>query len=123
MLGHKWPGNVRELENAVERAVILAESGKKIGPELLGLESLSMASVKASNHARKVVPSKSADPDADFDEGDLPSMEEVEKRHILKALDVTEGNRTKAAALLSINVRTLRNKIRQYKLEGEAVPG
>ena len=123
MLGHKWPGNVRELENAVERAVILAESGKKIGPELLGLESLSMASVKASNHTRKVVPIKSADPDADFDEGDLPSMEEVEKRHILKALDVTEGNRTKAAALLSINVRTLRNKIRQYKLEGEAVPG
>ena len=123
MLGHKWPGNVRELENALERAVILAESGKKIGPELLGLESLSMASVKASNHTRKVVPIKSADPDADFDEGDLPSMEEVEKRHILKALDVTEGNRTKAAALLSINVRTLRNKIRQYKLEGEAVPG
>ena len=123
MLGHKWPGNVRELENAVERAVILAESGKKIGPELLGLESLALASSKNSNHARKTVASNVSGPDADFDEGDLPSMEEVEKRHILKALDVTGGNRTKAATLLSINVRTLRNKIRQYKLEGEAVPG
>ena len=41
ILGHEWPGNVRELENAVERAVILAESGKKIEAELLGIASAS----------------------------------------------------------------------------------
>ena len=54
--------------------------------------------------------------------GVLPTMEEVERRHILRALESVEGNRTKTAELLGINVRTLRNKIRQYKLGGEEVP-
>ena len=39
-LAHDWPGNVRELENALERAVILADSGKKIEAELLGITSV-----------------------------------------------------------------------------------
>ncbi|MED5279937.1 MAG: helix-turn-helix domain-containing protein [Verrucomicrobiota bacterium] len=45
------------------------------------------------------------------------SMEEVEKRHILKVLGACEGNRTHAAEKLGLNVRTLRNKIKQYGLE------
>jgi DNA-binding protein Fis len=49
-------------------------------------------------------------------------MEEIERSHILLALESTSGNRTKTAELLGINVRTLRNKIRQYKLEGVEVP-
>ena len=49
-------------------------------------------------------------------------MEEIERDHILQALAATGGNRTKAAELLAINVRTLRNKIRQYKIDGESVP-
>ena len=49
-------------------------------------------------------------------------MEEIEREHILQALKATGGNRTKAAELLAINVRTLRNKIRQYKIDGESVP-
>ena len=49
-------------------------------------------------------------------------MEEIEREHILQALKATSGNRTKAAELLAINVRTLRNKIRQYKIDGKSVP-
>ena len=40
ILAHDWPGNVRELENALERAVILADAGKKIEPDLLGIKSV-----------------------------------------------------------------------------------
>ena len=56
------------------------------------------------------------------EKGEILTMEELEKNHILRALESTSGNRTKTSELLGINVRTLRNKIRQYKLEGEAVP-
>ena len=123
MLAHTWPGNVRELENAIERAVILAEQGKAIGPDLLGLGTNSVmltarpsSSVKAPNGALA----------AHLKEGsgeiEIPTMEEIEREHILLALESTGGNRTKTADLLEINVRTLRNKIRQYKLEGTEVP-
>ena len=44
ILSHGWPGNVRELENAVERAVIIADSGKKIEAELLGIKPISSKS-------------------------------------------------------------------------------
>jgi len=110
MLEHRWSGNVRELENAVERAVILAENGKAIGPDLLGLHSGSgISSTKGTSNWT----------DAN---GALATMEEVERQHILRALQSVEGNRTKTADLLGINVRTLRNKIRHYKLDGEEVP-
>jgi DNA-binding NtrC family response regulator len=123
MRDHIWPGNVRELENAVERAVILADHGKKaIGPELLGLGGVPVS--LQSHLAKSSVPTGST-PDegsaAEEIEGIL-TMEEIEREHILQALKATSGNRTKAAELLAINVRTLRNKIRQYKIDGESVP-
>ena len=49
-------------------------------------------------------------------------LEEVERRHILHALSRTSGNRTQAAELLSISIRTLRNKINQYRIEGIEIP-
>ena len=65
----------------------------------------------------------SAIPDAEAEGGgEILTMEEVERLHIIRALEATGGNRTKAAETLRINVRTLRNKIRQYKLDGEEVP-
>ena len=105
---HTWPGNVRELENAVERAVILAETGKAIEADLLGLGNLSVAKTKAS---------KSTKDSLYMEPGTEESMEEVEKRHILKVLGACEGNRTHAAEKLGLNVRTLRNKIKQFGLE------
>ena len=102
---HAWPGNVRELENAVERAVILSERGKQIEGDLLGLKSVS---VKSSNDTDKSI--------SDSD-GGLESMEDVEKRHIKNILDACGGNRSNAAKKLGLNVRTLRNKIKQYGFE------
>ena len=102
---HNWPGNVRELENAVERAVILSERGKQIEGDLLGLKS---DSVKSSNNPDKSI--------SDSD-GELESMEDVEKRHIKNILDACGGNRSNAAKKLGLNVRTLRNKIKQYGFE------
>ncbi len=100
---HAWPGNVRELENAVERAVILAEKGMPIEADLLGLKS---------NSSSKIVKSEKSS-----DTKDIASMEEVEKNHIQNALAFCNGNRTHAAEKLGLNVRTLRNKIKQYDLE------
>ncbi|MFP6854792.1 MAG: sigma-54 dependent transcriptional regulator [Opitutales bacterium] len=122
MLAHRWPGNVRELENAVERAVILAENGKAISPDLLGLgasgaiiDASTKTMIKSANGDDAAVHAHQAN-------GEISTMEEIERSHILLALDSTSGNRTKTAELLGINVRTLRNKIRQYKLEGQEVP-
>ena len=105
---HNWPGNVRELENAVERAVILSDPGKKIEAELLGLGNLSIP----------VASKKSIATSKEKAEGqaEIESMEEVEKRHIAKVLADSDGNRTHAAEKLGLNVRTLRNKIKQYSL-------
>ena len=106
---HSWPGNVRELENAVERAVILAEPSKSIEAELLGLGHLGDSKTKSSKSMKEKLSIESG-----IDE----SMEEVEKRHIMKVLTVCEGNRTHAAEKLGLNVRTLRNKLKQYEFEG-----
>jgi two-component system, NtrC family, response regulator AtoC len=122
MRDHIWPGNVRELENAVERAVILADQGKAIGPELLGLGGVPVSlQSQMAKHSVPVVSIQDAGAPAEGIEAIL-SMEEIERDHILQALKATGGNRTKASELLAINVRTLRNKIRQYKIDGESVP-
>ncbi len=101
---HNWPGNVRELENAVERAVILADKGKSIEADLLGLQDTFEKSSKASKEM------------SESSSGEIQSMEEVERKHIEKALAACEGNRTHAAEKLGLNVRTLRNKIKLYEL-------
>ena len=102
---HNWPGNVRELENAVERAVILAEKGNAIEADLLGLNVFT---------GNKSIDSSTG---SETEIGEIESMEEVERKHIQNALQAFDGNRTHAAEKLGLNVRTLRNKIKQYDLE------
>ena len=92
----------------MERAVILSDPGKKIEAELLGLGNLSIPVATKKN----IVAGKEK---AGEKEG-VDSMEEVEKRHISKVLSDCDGNRTHAAEKLGLNVRTLRNKIKQYSL-------
>ena len=108
---HGWPGNVRELENAVERAVILADAGKKIDAELLGLGHLPLP----FGEKTKKVPVQESEKVTEDE--DVKSMEEVEKEHIAKVLSACDGNRTHAAEKLGMNVRTLRNKIKQYSIQ------
>ncbi|HEX2689779.1 MAG TPA: sigma-54 dependent transcriptional regulator [Kofleriaceae bacterium] len=95
-----WPGNVRELENAIERAVILATGNV-----------LDVADVASR---RPPVPSP---PIQTFTGDHVPSLDELERAHILRVLELCEGQKTKAAAMLRINRTTLWKKLRQYGLD------
>jgi DNA-binding NtrC family response regulator len=94
-----WPGNVRELQHAVERAIILTP-GATISPA-------------AFADRRVTTPASTPSPDAPLPELQLASLslKDAEQRLIQAALARTNGNRTHAAELLGINVRTLRNKL------------
>lgn len=98
LIKQAWPGNIRELENAVERAVVLASS------EELGIEDFEVRATPAPRRGR-----------ADVDE--LISIDELERRHIMRVLDACEGQKTKASAILGINRTTLWKKLRQYGVE------
>jgi DNA-binding NtrC family response regulator len=105
---HQWLGNVRELQNVIERAVILGGDGNVIQPAHLGL-------VVSQAPAPAVAAASAASAGA----GDaFPSIAELEKQHIFAALERCHGNRTHAAKLLDISIRTLRNKLQEYNGHG-----
>ncbi len=113
---HPWPGNVRELQNVIERAVILCGNEGRLLPRHLGLGSsarlatdVSVPKTPVSAHA---VPPEKAAPSA------FATMAELEKQHILEALNRCKGNRTHAAKMLQISIRTLRNKLHEYNATG-----
>lgn len=89
---YAWPGNVRELRNVVERLIVLS-SGEEI------------TAADVSLHLSSVSP-----------EGDpsLPSLREVERRHIMKVLQHASGNRTRASHILGVDPKTLYNKLKGY---------
>ena len=101
---HTWPGNVRELRNAIERAVIIC-SGEEI-------ERHHLAPYPVDQRAR--VRSE--------DTLTLPvgtPIEEVERQMILRTLQKTDNNKTRAAELLGISLKTLHNKLRLYRERGQ----
>jgi len=104
---YKWPGNVRELENVIERAVLLS-AGKAIGPEHLYLDNEDEGNGRPHEEQSKAADLKDV------------TLKEVEKTLILKTLKKVEGNRTRAAEILDVSVRTIRNKLNGYKKEAEA---
>jgi DNA-binding NtrC family response regulator len=97
-----WPGNVRELENTIERAVILAAG-----------DVLDVSDVAGPRHA------STAASITTFSGDQVPTLDELERAHILKVLELCEGQKTKAAQMLGINRTTLWKKLRQYGLETE----
>ncbi len=110
---YNWPGNVRELRNYIERGVLLSD-GELIEPEHLNLENFDENEVEYEHKNNQEI-------NLDFlsKESEILPLHEVEKIMILKSLEHTKGNRTRAAELLGISVRTLRNKLKEYKEKGE----
>jgi DNA-binding NtrC family response regulator len=99
---NSWKGNIRELENTIERAVLIS-SGSEVLPEHLILDA-----VDAEKRSQTAVPMKAG-----------MTVREMERQLITRTLDEVNDNRTRAAELLGISIRTLRNKLKEYKQELE----
>jgi DNA-binding NtrC family response regulator len=107
---HQWPGNVRELRNVLERAVILAGEGSI---ELKNLPAVLQNRTAAVPGAPPATPAPVEDPDGvKFQIG--TTVEEAEKGLILRTLEHTRNNKTRAAEILGISLKTLHNKLKEY---------
>ncbi|HEY3694726.1 sigma-54 dependent transcriptional regulator [Phenylobacterium sp.] len=119
LAGHRWPGNVRELENAIHRAVLLSPGpeigdaavrlpdGQPLTPADAGARAAQAASLAAETVSRAFVGQ---------------TVAAMEQQLIIDTLSHCFGNRTHAANLLGISIRTLRNKLKEYTEAGVAVP-
>ena len=120
-----WPGNIRELQNMVERAVIMSENSGTLDAVSFGDKPILRQGKTAGKVGEYTLSSDSGQRSdrATFPKSEeVLSLEQMEKIQIMRALKATQGNRTHAAGLLKITVRTLRNKLKQYRLEGEKIP-
>jgi len=95
LMAHAWPGNVRELRNVLERGAVVAQGS------VIQLADLGLKPTAAASAGGKTVP---------------PSLDEVERRHVVEVLSYTGGNVTQAARILRIDRVTLYNKMRRYQL-------
>lgn len=112
LLRYDWPGNVRELANILERAVVM-DNTPQISPEHLYLENSGPLGNAPSPKAEEAPPL--------IDRKNLlvpvgTSLQELEKRMIIETLHAQHNNRTKTAEVLGISIRTLRNKLNEYKV-------
>jgi two-component system response regulator FlrC len=120
LLAHAWPGNVRELENCLHRAVLLAEGAR------IEADAIELAPPRAiTTEAAPMQAAPQAAP-ATAQRGVATlvgrKVEEVERDLILETLSHCLGNRTRAAEILGISIRTLRNKLQEYRAAGLPVP-
>ena len=119
LVAHRWPGNVRELENAMHRAVLLSPGaeieetairlpdGQPLAPADAGARAAQAASLAAETVSRAFVGQ---------------TVAAMEQQLIIDTLSHCFGNRTHAANLLGISIRTLRNKLKEYTEAGVPVP-
>jgi two-component system response regulator AtoC len=106
LLSYDWPGNVRELANIIERAVVMAAT-EEIDANCIFLENVDPTSMQN-------LPS-----DVMIENASLPigvSLQEIERKMIIETLEAQNNNKKKAAEILGISPRTLRNKLSQYEL-------
>ncbi|RAK63616.1 sigma-54-dependent transcriptional regulator [Phenylobacterium kunshanense] len=119
LAAHRWPGNVRELENAMHRAILLAvgpeidemairlPDGQPLAPADAGARTAQAAAAAAETATRSFVGQ---------------TVAEMEQQLIIETLEHCFGNRTHAANILGISIRTLRNKLKEYTEAGVTVP-
>jgi two-component system response regulator FlrC len=105
LLNHPWKGNVRELRNVVERAALLA------GDQAIDVDHLAL-----DGKIGDTGPREAADGDSSR------NLRDIERRTIIATLAEHGGNRTRTAEVLGISIRTLRNKLKEYALEGHEAP-
>src|SRR5580698_4913258 len=122
LLSYSWKGNVRELENTIHRAVLLAQ-GPEISPEAIRLPDgthvgANTAMIAQNPSVQSAVVSATAVTRSLVGR----TVSDVERDLILDTLDNCLGNRTHAANILGISIRTLRNKLKEYTQAGLAVP-
>ena len=143
LLNHPWPGNIRELQNAVQRAAILsAGAAPRQSDFLLSMnpsDQLDMlrearpAALPSAPASGPAQPGRLADSieciresSPSTEDGALvirsgTTVQDMEKALILETLRANNNNRTEAAKLLGISIRTLRNKLHDYRQEGIVV--
>jgi two-component system, response regulator FlrC len=109
---YPWRGNVRELENCMHRAVLLARAGA------VGQDAIMLKQKPQASPVLEPAPGSAS--------GSAPlvgkTVAGVERDLILETLQHTSGNRTHAAAMLGISIRTLRNKLKEYLDQGVRIP-
>jgi two-component system response regulator HydG len=104
LLNYGWPGNVRELENCMERAVALARADELTVDDL-------------PERIRQFKPSASERLPSDVPAGEVTSLFDAERDHVLRAVEQFGGNKTRAAAILGIDRRTLYRRLERYENE------
>lgn len=105
LLAYTWPGNVRELENTMHRAVLLS-TGDEIDADAVMLKDKVSETAKPAEHPSDVG----------------QTVASMERKLILDTMESTSWNRSTAATILGISIRTLRNKLKQYQDEGYQIP-
>ncbi len=113
LMEHTWPGNIRELQNLMERAILLCQGGKIQVKHFL-IEPLMEEEIEEEREGEDLQPLMQNPLEGDR----IIPLDEIEKIMIVKSLEKTGGNRTRAAELLGISVRTLRNKLNKLREEG-----
>jgi DNA-binding NtrC family response regulator len=131
LLAYRWPGNVRELQNTIERAVILTEPGRLVSAAALGLpppegsgssgEALLTSTAPFDFETSPGAVEEAAGSAQPAAAGGVQTIAALERQAIKDALAHTLNNRTKAAEMLGISIRTLRNKLQEYREAGEPV--
>ena len=121
---------VRELQNTIERAVILSQPGRSVTAVALGLPTSTAYQAELDwSSSLEVAPGGKADSEPEDQaevaeasavplsapDGTVFTIAKLERQAIRAALEQTGGNRTQAAALLGISIRTLRNKLQEYR--------
>jgi DNA-binding NtrC family response regulator len=108
MMAHDWPGNARELRNTIERAVVLCHDGAP----------LDVAHLPPGFGKSKAPASHSAN--GNFVEVPVgTTVDEAERLLILRTLEATGHNKTRAAEMLGVSLKTMHNKLKEYRLAGD----
>ena len=107
LVAYPWPGNVRELENVIERAVLVCQADS-LRPHHLALDGQEAVAGDEDRLGETAASASTAEP---------VTLRDMEKNLIFSTLKKVKGNKTKASEILGISVRTMRNKLNEYKLD------